>query len=64
MLMLRAAGMFLVALGCIWALQGLGLLTWPADSFMLAQREWAIYGMLTAAAGAAVLWGVSRRKRR
>jgi hypothetical protein len=56
MMMLRAAGAFLVVMGSIWALQGLGLLNWPADSFMLAQREWALYGALTATGGAMVLW--------
>ncbi len=63
MLMLRATGLFLVVLGVIWALQGLGLLGWPADSFMLARREWAVYGALLVAVGAAILWGVSRRDR-
>ncbi len=64
MLMLRATGLFLVVLGIIWALQGLGLLGWPAGSFMLGEREWALYGGLLVAVGAVILWGVSRRTRR
>ncbi|HEY6964643.1 MAG TPA: hypothetical protein VI407_05455 [Erythrobacter sp.] len=56
MLMLRAAGMFLVALGCIWALQGFGLLHWPADSFMLGERQWALRGGAMVLAGAILIW--------
>lgn len=55
MLMLRAAGMFLVALGCIWALQGFGLLHWPADSFMLGERQWALRGGAMVLAGAILI---------
>lgn len=56
MMMLRAAGMFLVALGFIWVLQGAGLLDWPASSFMIGQSEWALYGALLAGLGAGLLW--------
>jgi hypothetical protein len=55
MMMLKAAGAFLVAMGIIWALQGAGLLAWPADSVMLAQREWVLYGSVTVIAGAGLL---------
>lgn len=64
MLMLRAAGMFLVALGCIWALQGLGLLHWPQDSFMLGDRGWALRGICVVAAGAGLIALVEWRRRR
>jgi hypothetical protein len=63
MMMLRAAGMFLVALGFIWALQGAGLLNWPADSFMLGQDGWVLKGLVTATAGAALL-GLARFRAR
>ncbi|WP_285709770.1 hypothetical protein [Erythrobacter oryzae] len=55
--------MFLVALGCIWALQGLGLLHWPADSFMLGEREWVFRGSAMVLAGA-ILIGLPRWLRR
>lgn len=64
MLMLRAAGMFLVALGFIWVLQGTGLLDWPADSFMLRRGEWAMRGAGTALAGAALIGLAVWRARR
>jgi hypothetical protein len=61
--MLRAAGMFLVALGCIWVLQGLGILAWPEDSFMLGDNAWALRGIATAGAGIALIVFVQRRRR-
>lgn len=47
--------MFLVALGCIWVLQGFGLLHWPADSFMLGERQWALRGGAMVLAGAILI---------
>lgn len=64
MLMLRVAGLFLVVLGMIWALQGAGMLEWPAGSFMLGERDWALRGLGTAAAGAALVGLVEWRSRR
>lgn len=55
-MVLKVIGGLLIAFGTIWALQGLGVLTWPADSFMLAQRQWALYGAVTAAIGAVLVW--------
>ncbi len=55
--------MFLVALGCIWVLQGLGILAWPEDSFMLGDNAWALRGIATAGAGIALIVFVQRRRR-
>lgn len=55
-MVLKAIGGLLIVLGTIWALQGLGILIWPADSVMIARREWALYGGITALIGAAVGW--------
>lgn len=63
MVMLRTTGIFLVVMGIIWALQGAGLLNWPASSFMLAQQQWVLYGALTAVVGALLLWWVGRISR-
>ena len=55
-------GALLVAFGALFALQGLGLLMWPADSFMLADPSWTLYGAVIVAIGAALLWwGIRRR---
>ena len=56
-------GAILVILGGLWTLQGLGLVMWPASSFMLADSQWAINGALTVVAGV-VLIVLSRRNRR
>lgn len=53
---LTATGMFLLVMGTLWALQGLGVVKWPPESFMLDRRNWALYGAVTAAIGAGVLW--------
>jgi hypothetical protein len=50
------AGVILLAFGLLFAGQGLGIIMWPASSFMLAQRQWAVYGALIALAGGALLW--------
>ena len=63
MMMLRAVGTFLIAMGIIWALQGTDALEWPANSFMLGRTEWALYGAMSAGLGAIILWGATRRKR-
>ncbi|AUX69999.1 hypothetical protein CHX26_11330 [Porphyrobacter sp. HT-58-2] len=63
MMMLRTAGVFLVVMGIIWMLQGAGVLNWPANSFMLAQQQWVIFGALTALVGALLFWGAGRIRR-
>lgn len=53
-------GVLAVAIGLLWVGQGTGVLMWPADSFMLADRGWAVRGAILAAVGAIVLWLVRR----
>lgn len=62
-LIAQILGVALVLSGGLWALQGLGLVMWPAESFMLADRSWALYGALTVAVGIALFWWGSRRRR-
>jgi hypothetical protein len=59
-LALTFMGGLLVGLGALWVLQGLGIILWPADSAMIAQREWALYGGIAATLGAAILLLASR----
>ncbi len=40
-----------VVLGLFWMAQGLGLVRWPAESFMIGTREWIVRGAMLAAAG-------------
>ena len=37
--------------GVFFTLQGLGIIMWPADSFMLADRQWVYNGAIIAAVG-------------
>lgn len=59
-LALMLLGGLLMALGVLWALQGLGIIVWPSHSPMLAQREWALYGGITAIIGLLIGWLANR----
>jgi len=58
---LSVLGILLIVAGLFWALQGAGIIMWPASSFMLAQNEWVTYGIATALLGVALI-GFSRRR--
>ena len=55
-------GVLLILAGGLWTLQGLGIVMWPAESFMLADRQWAINGAIVVAVGLLMVW-FSRRRR-
>ena len=59
---LMVFGVALMLSGGLWALQGLGIVMWPAESFMLAERQWAIYGSITFLIGLFVFWRASARR--
>ncbi|HUC48938.1 MAG TPA: hypothetical protein VMA30_06080 [Xanthobacteraceae bacterium] len=48
-------GAALLAMGVLWALQGAGIIRWPAESFMIDARPWVYYGGATAIVGLAIL---------
>ena len=57
-------GVLATLMGLLWIGQGLGLVHWPASSFMLDQRPWALRGVLLAAVGLLlVLRGTVWRRR-
>lgn len=56
--LLAFAGLLAILLGVLWTLQGLGLLKWPPESFMIADRTWAIRGAVLAVVGAILVAGV------
>ena len=60
-LFLTILGGFLVFSGLFWSLQGAGIIMWPTESFMLAQDQWILYGLITAAVGAVLIWLARRR---
>lgn len=59
---LRIIGIAAILMGLLWIGQGMGLVMWPASSFMLAQRQWALWGLLLAALGLALLLRAGRRR--
>ena len=53
-------GIVALLLGLLWIGQGIGLIHWPASSFMLDQRIWSLWGALLAVIGI-VLIRIGRR---
>ncbi|MES2095786.1 MAG: hypothetical protein V4459_03430 [Pseudomonadota bacterium] len=58
---LRIVGVLAIAMGLLWFLQGTGVVHWPASSFMLDVRIWALWGALLAAGGVLLVWLGRRR---
>jgi hypothetical protein len=49
-------GVLAIAAGLLFVGQGTGVVLWPADSFMLADRAWAIRGAVLTVVGGIVVW--------
>jgi uncharacterized membrane protein len=59
--LLLIVGLLALAMGLLWIGQGTGIVHWPASSFMLDQRPWALRGAILAVIGLAlIVW--SRRR--
>ena len=57
----RIVGVIALLMGILWIGQGIGLIKWPASSFMIDVRMWAVRGAVLAVVGIGLLlW--SRRK--
>ena len=54
--LLLILGLIGLAIGLLWIGQGLGVIAWPASSFMINQMEWARYGAALAAVGLILIW--------
>ena len=59
-MVISIVGVLAVLMGLLWIGQGLGLIMWPASSFMLADRQWAYNGAILAAVGLLVIVLVRR----
>ncbi len=58
---IQIIGVAAILIGLLWVGQGTGVIQWPASSFMLDQRPWALRGAILAAVGIGLLiW--SRRR--
>ena len=55
---LMVVGLLLVLMGCVWFLQGIGVLP---GSFMSGQTRWAVNGVIAIAVG--VVLAVASRRR-
>ncbi|MBV1918595.1 MAG: hypothetical protein KUG65_11130 [Sphingomonadaceae bacterium] len=56
-------GVLAALMGLLWIGQGLGIVMWPASSFMLADRQWAVNGLILTVIGLGLVW-LSRRTRK
>jgi hypothetical protein len=61
-IILRIFGIVALLMGGLWVGQGLGLIMWPASSFMLAQTQWAWIGAGLMVLGLIALWRAGLRK--
>jgi len=57
---LLITGLLALAMGLLWIGQGLGVINWPASSFMIRQLQWAGYGAALAALGLILIWQSKR----
>ena len=60
-MLLTALGVLMLLSGLLFAGQGLGVIRWPADSFMIGVTDWAWRGGLLALGGLLLLWAGRRR---
>ncbi|MFB9266494.1 hypothetical protein ACFFWD_25625 [Bradyrhizobium erythrophlei] len=54
--LLLVLGLIALAIGLLWVGQGLGVIAWPASSFMINQLQWAGYGAALGAVGLILIW--------
>ena len=60
-MLMMILGIACALMGLLWIGQGLGYIHWPASSFMLDRRPWALRGAILAVVGV-VLIILSRRR--
>ena len=59
--LLKVSGIALMLSGGLWVLQGLGLIAWPENSFMLSESRWVAIGIVALLLGSALLMLGSRK---
>jgi uncharacterized membrane protein len=57
----QVLGILMFLMGGLWIGQGLNIIRWPADSFMIGVPQWSWNGMFLALGGGVVVW-LARRK--
>jgi len=58
---LLIVGIIALLMGLLWIGQGTGYVHWPASSFMLDQRPWALRGAILAVIGLVLILFARRR---
>jgi len=58
---LLIVGIIALLMGLLWIGQGTGFVHWPASSFMIDQRPWALRGAILAAVGLVLILFARRR---
>ncbi|WP_426433970.1 hypothetical protein [Bradyrhizobium genosp. P] len=54
--LLSVLGLIALVIGLLWIGQGLGVIAWPASSFMINQIQWSEYGAALGAVGLILIW--------
>lgn len=62
--LLSSLGALATAFGILFALQGAGIVRWPAESFMVDTRNWIAYGLAIAAIGIGLMLAAWRMRQR
>jgi hypothetical protein len=60
-MLLTVLGLFALLMGLLWMGQGLGIIRWPAESFMIDVSDWTLRGALLALGGLILIWLGRRR---
>ncbi len=60
-IVLTIIAVLMVLTGLLWIGQGTGTIPWPANSFMIDERPWALRGAILAVLGAGLFWLARRR---
>ncbi len=55
-ILLLIIGVLATLMGLLWIGQGLNIIKWPAESFMIGVPTWSWRGAILAAAGLALVW--------
>ena len=55
-MLMTILGVLCVLVGLLWIGQGMGIVRWPASSFMIDMRPWAVRGAILAIVGIALFW--------
>ena len=58
---LLIVGVLALLVGLLWVGQGMGLVHWPASSFMIDQRPWVTRGAILAFVGLVLILVCRRR---